>query len=136
MEDCNCLENNKDYSKPIFTVLIKNLSSTFIKMFGENFNYSTLNGLYLSTNNPQMSSIVLDIFSNIKSISSKFVPIEAFPVETYEYKYGEVSFYLPNNLLAGNYDIIYINNAGYFKASNSLTFTYFTVTTSFSSHHN
>jgi hypothetical protein len=136
VEDCNCLENNKDYSKPIFTVLIKNLSSTFIKMFGENFNYSTLNGLYLSTNNPQMSSIVLDIFSNIKSISSKFVPIEAFPVETYEYKYGEVSFYLPNNLLAGNYDIIYINNAGYFKASNSLTFTYFTVTTSFSSHHN
>ncbi len=103
-------------------------------MFGENFNFSTLNGLYLSTNNPQMSSIVLDVFSNIKSISSKFVPIEAFPVETYDYKYGEVSFYLPNNLLVGNYDIIYINNAGYFKASNSLTFTYFTVTTSFSSH--
>ena len=104
-------------------------------MFGENFNFSTLNGLYLSTNNPQMTSILLDVFSNIKSISSKFVPIEAFPVETYDYKYDEVSFYLPSNLLVGNYDIIYINNAGYFKASNSLTFTYFTVTTSFSSHH-
>jgi len=136
VEDCNCLKKNKDYSKPTFTVSIKNLSSTFIKMFGENFNFSTLNGLYLSTNNVEMSSILLNIFTNIKSISSKFAPIEIFPVETYTYDNGKVSFYLPSNLLIGNYDVVYINNAGYSKASNSLTFTYFTVTTSFSSHHN
>lgn len=136
MEDCNCLEKNKDYSKPIFMVSIKNLSSTFIKIFGENFNFSTLNGLYLSTNNAEMSSIVLNIFTNIKSISSKFAPIQVFPVESYEYYDGVVSFYLPYNLLIGNYDIVYVNNAGYSKASNSSTFTYFTVTTSFSSHVN
>lgn len=129
MEDCNCSNNdNKDYSKPVFSVLKENLSSTTVTIYGDMFQYTTLNGLYLSSSNPSMSSITLDLYSNVKSISGRYPPISVFPIEKYDIVENYIlKFNLPHNLLAGNYDIIYFNDAGYFKASNAKRFTYFTV---------
>lgn len=129
MEDCNCQKYNiKDYSKPSFTVLSKNLSSINLKIYGDMFNYKTLNGLYLSSSNTLMSSVDLDLYSNVKSISGRYPPVSVFPI--YEYEVIEnyiLEFKLPQNLLEGNYDILYFNDAGYYKASSSKRFTYFEV---------
>ena len=92
------------------------------------FNYKTLNGLYLSSSNTLMSSVDLDLYSNVKSISGRYPPVSVFPI--YEYEVIEnyiLEFKLPQNLLEGNYDILYFNDAGYYKASSSKRFTYFEV---------
>jgi hypothetical protein len=136
VEDCNCIsESNKDFSKPTFKVLIDNSNSTLVTIYGDMFQYKTLNGLYLSSSNTNIPSLTtLDLYSNVKSISAKYPPITVFPVEEYEIVENYIlQFNLPANLLLGNYDIIYFNDAGYFKASNTKRFTFFTVTTSFSS---
>lgn len=100
-------------------------------MYGDMFQYRTLNGLYLSSSNLAMSSLELDLYTEIKSISAKYPKISAFPVNSFEV-IGEntIQFTLPSNLKVGNYDIIYINGAGYFTASNSKKFTYFSIITS------
>ena len=145
----------KDYSKPSFTIQTKNLSSTRVTIYGDMFKFKTLNGLYLSSSNVGMSSIKLDLYSNVKSISARYpaidvlsvynyslinnenindfdIPINLFPVYTYElFDSGKaIQFKLPEDLLIGNYDIIYFNGAGYYKASSSTRFTYFTVVSS------
>ena len=129
MEDCNCQKYNiKDYSKPSFTVLSENLSSINLKIYGDMFNYKTLNGLYLSSSNMLMSSIKLDLYSNVKSISARYPSVSAFPIYDYDVIENYIlEFKLPQNLLEGNYDILYFNDAGYYKASNSKRFTYFEV---------
>jgi hypothetical protein len=129
VEDCNCQKYNiKDYSKPSFTVLSKNLSSINLKIYGDMFNYKTLNGLYLSSSNMLMSSIKLDLYSNVKSISARYPSVSAFPIYNYDVIENYIlEFKLPQNLLEGNYDILYFNDAGYYKASNSKRFTYFEV---------
>lgn len=129
MEDCNCTENKeKDYSKASFSVSKENLSSTLVTIYGDMFQYTTLNGLYLSSSNLSMSSIILDIYTKVKSISGRYPAISAFPVEEYDIAENYIlKFKLPNNLLEGNYDIVYFNDAGYFKASNTDRFTYFNV---------
>ena len=129
MEDCNCKKYNvKDYSKPSFTVLSKNLSSINLKIYGDMFKYKTLNGLYLSSSNALMSSIKLDLYSNVKSISGRYPAVSAFPIYEYDIIQNYIlEFKLPQNLLEGNYDILYFNDAGYYKASNSKRFTYFEV---------
>ena len=100
-------------------------------MYGDMFQYKTLNGLYLSSSNVSMSSIELNLFTGIKSISAKYPKISAFPVNNFELIDNNIiQFILPVNLESGNYDIIYINGAGYFKASDSKKFTYFTIITS------
>lgn len=116
--------------EPAFTIKTENLSSTVVTVFGDMFHYKTLNGLYLSSSNLSMSSQELDLYTDIKSISAKYPKISAFPVNNFEV-IGEntIQFVLPTNLKAGNYDIIYMNAAGYFKASNSKRFTYFSVIT-------
>ena len=123
------MENIKDYSKPSFNAFINSLSSVKIKIYGDMFNYKTLNGLYLSSSNTEIPNLTtLNIFSNVESISSRYPEITVFPVENYNIKENYIlEFYLPNNLLIGNYDIIYINEAGYFKASDSKRFTYFKI---------
>ncbi len=129
MEDCNCQKYNiKDYSKPSFTVLTKNVSSVNLRIYGDMFNYKTLNGLYLSSSNALMSSIELDLYSNVKSISSRYAPVSVFPIHDYKVVENYIlEFKLPENLLECNYDILYFNDAGYYKASNSKRFTYFEV---------
>jgi hypothetical protein len=129
VEDCNCQKYNiKDYSKPSFTVLSENLSSINLKIYGDMFNYKTLNGLYLSSSNMLMSSIKLDLYSNVKSISARYPSVSAFPIYDYDVIENYIlEFKLPQNLLEGNYDILYFNDAGYYKASNSKRFTYFEV---------
>lgn len=78
-----------------------------------------------------MSSQELDLYTNIKSISAKYPKISAFPVNNFNVvDENTVQFTLPTNLKIGNYDIIYMNAAGYFKASDSKKFTYFSVITS------
>jgi len=94
------------------------------------FQYTSLNGLYLSSNNPLISSIELDLYTNIKSISARYPAVSGFPV--YEYDVLDdgtlLQFRLPENLLVGNYDILYFNGAGYAMASkNTKRFTFFSV---------
>ena len=120
----------KDFSKASFTVKTQNLSSTNVTINGDMFQFTTLNGLYLSSNNPSMSSIELDLYTEIKSISARYPTVYGFPV--YEYDVLDngmlLKFKLPENLLTGNYDILYFNGAGYVKASkNTKIFTYFEV---------
>lgn len=130
MEDCNCEKNNnKDYSKSTFNVYLSNLPSTLVTIYGDMFQYKTLNGLYLSSSNTLIPSLTtLDLYSNVKSISGRYPAITVFPVEEYSVVENYIlQFKLPPNLPVGNYDIIYFNDAGYFKASNTKKFTYFTV---------
>lgn len=130
MEDCGCSDGyEKDWSKPTFTVLIKSLSSVLVTIYGDMFQHKTLNGLYLSSSNTYIDSLTtLDLYSNVKSISAKYPPITVFPVEKYDIVENYIlQFELPSNLMNGNYDIIYMNDAGYFKASNTKRFTYFTL---------
>ena len=76
-----------------------------------------------------MPSTAYDHYSNVKSISAKYPPVNAFPVYEYEViDAGKIlQFKLPENLLVGNYDILYFNGAGYYKASQTSRFTYFSV---------
>lgn len=117
--------------EPTFTIRTINLSSTLVTIYGDMFQYRTLNGLYLSSSNISMSSVELNLYTAIKSISAKYPKISAFPVNNFEV-IGEniIQFTLPTNLKSGDYDIIYMNGAGYFKASDSKQFTYFRIVTS------
>lgn len=136
MEDCNCNNRSyKDFSKPSFSVLLENLSSTLVTIYGDMFNYKTLNGLYLSSSNTNIDSLTtLNLYSNVKSISAKYPPITVFSVEKFDIVENYIiQFKLPENLLIGNYDILYLNDAGYYKASKSKRFTYFSVISSLSS---
>jgi hypothetical protein len=114
-----------------FKIKRNNLSSTYITIYGDMFQYKTLNGLYLSGNNPSISSIELNLYTNIKSISSRYPAVSVFPVENFNIIAENFStilqFMLPSNLPIGNYDILYFNNAGYYKASQTSRFTYFKV---------
>lgn len=78
-----------------------------------------------------MSSQELNLYTGIKSISAKYPKISAFPVNNFDV-IGEntIQFNLPNNLKEGNYDIIYMNAAGYYKASDDERFTFFKVISS------
>ena len=134
VEDCNC-ENNKikDYSKSTFNVYLSNLASTLVTIYGDMFQYTTLNGLYLSSSNTSIPSLTtLNLYSKIKSISGRYPAITVFPVKDYNVVENYIlQFELPSDLPVGNYDIIYFNDAGYFKASSTKRFTYFTIMTSF-----
>lgn len=130
MENCNCYEHDeKDYSKPSFTVLKENLSSVTVTLYGDMFNYKTLNGLYLSSSNTSIPYLTtLDLYSNVKSISGRYPAITVSPISEYTVVQNyTVQFNLPSYLPQGNYDFIYMNDAGYDKASTSKRFTYFTV---------
>jgi hypothetical protein len=121
----------KDFSKPSFRIAKRNLSSTIVTIYGDMFNYKTLNGLYLSSNNPEVSSYDLNLYTKIKSISGRYPSVSVFPILNYDIIDGGtiLQFRLPENLLIGNYDILYFNDAGYYKASNTKRFTYFQVVT-------
>jgi hypothetical protein len=113
---------------PSFTIKTVNLSSTLVTVYGDMFHYRTLNGLYLSSSNVSISSQELNLYTDIKSISAKYPKISAFPVNNFDV-IGEntIQFILPNDLKEGNYDIIYMNDAGYYKASDDDRFTFFKV---------
>lgn len=119
----------KDFSKPSLRIATRNLSSTNVTIYGDMFNYKTLNGLYLSSNNPEVSSYELNLYTQIKSISGIYAPVNVFPILEYDIIDGGtiLQFRLPHDLLIGNYDILYFNDAGYYKASNTKRFTYFQV---------
>lgn len=94
------------------------------------FQYKTLNGLYLSGNNPSISSIRLNLYTDIKSISGRYPAVSAFPIQEYDVVAegsGSILMFRLPILPVGNYDILYFNNAGYYKASQTSRFTYFKV---------
>lgn len=130
MEDCGCNNScEKDWSKPSFTILMGSVSSFLVTIYGDMFKYKTLNGLYLSSSNSFVENLTsLDLYSNVKSISAKYPPITVFPVEKYDVIENYIlQFKVTSDMMDGNYDIIYLNDAGYFKASNTKRFTYFTL---------
>ena len=123
----------KDYSKPTFTLNTQNLSSALVTIHGDMFQYVTLNGLYLSSSNTSISSVELDLYTHIKSISARYPAVNVFPVQEYDVLEGGtvLQFRMPENLPKGNYDILYFNGAGYEKASKNKKFTYFRVLSSY-----
>jgi hypothetical protein len=130
MENCGCNgEYEKDWSKPTFTVFMDTVSSVLVTIYGDMFQFKTLNGLYLSSSNTLIESLTtLDLYSNVKSISAKYPPVTVFPVEEYDVIQNYIlQFKMTGEMLNGNYDILYFNDAGYFKASSTKKFTYFTL---------
>ncbi len=130
MEDCGCNNSyEKDWSKPSFSILMGTVSSVLVTIYGDMFNFKTLNGLYLSSSNTFIDTLTtLDLYSNVKSISAKYPPITVFPVTEYDIVENYIlQFKITSDMLNGNYDIIYLNDAGYFKASSTKRFTYFTL---------
>ena len=123
----------KDYSKPSFKVDTRNLSSTLVTIYGDMFQYVTLNGLYLSSSNTTIPTSSLNLYSHIKSISGRYPTVDVFPVYVYDVlDSGTIlQFKMPDNLPSGNYDILYFNGAGYKKASDIKRFTYFTISSGF-----
>jgi len=130
MEDCGCSGlYEKDWTKPSFTILTGSVSSFLVTIYGDMFNFKTLNGLYLSSSNTFIENLTsLDLYSNVKSISAKYPPITVFPVEEYDVIENYIlQFKITSDMMDGNYDIVYFNDAGYFKASSTKRFTYFTL---------
>lgn len=90
------------------------------------FNYFIGGGLYLSGNN-NFNTQFLDFYSNVKNLSSYYPPFSGAPVEYNLISSSRIEFKLPLNILKGDYDIIFCNQAGYFKASKDETFKKITV---------
>lgn len=87
------------------------------------FQYYTADGLYLSGNSPLLSTNRYDFYSTIKSVSALFPPFSGFPVKYNVQEDRYINFKLPSNLPQGDYDIIFCNPAGYYKASLSTNFS-------------
>jgi len=109
------------------TITITQGSSAAVFTFqGDMFVYTAGNGLYLSANvtSPLLSSF--DLYSNTSSISSKFPPFTAYPIEEYEIINNNLlKFRMPSLYLgACKIDFIFANEAGYAKASDSSRFSY------------
>lgn len=123
----------KDYSKPTFKLDTQNLSSAIVTIYGDMFQYVTLNGLYLSSSNTTIPTSSLNLYSHIKSISGRYPAVDVFPVYEYDVLNGGtiLQFKMPDNLPKGNYDILYFNGAGYKKASDIKKFTYFSISSGF-----
>lgn len=110
----------------VLVVKQKDAEFTKIILEGDMFKYATGDGIYLSGNN--FNSKKVDLYSNVKSLSTHYVAFSGIPVEEFNVVNSNyLEFYLPKNLPIGFYDIIFCNPAGYYKASNSKKFAYINV---------
>ena len=92
-----------------------------IILFGDMFNYFIGGGLYLSGNNNYNTDFV-NFYSTAKNLSSYYPPFSGTPVDYTLINPNRLEFKLPEDIVKGDYDIIFCNQAGYFKASNDERF--------------
>jgi len=104
------------------------LNGVRVDLYGDYFKYITGNGLYLSSTNSTFNLSSYNFYSNIRLVSSANPPFNGTPVQEFSIvSDSQVTFYLPENLPPGKYDVIYCNPAGYTKASKSKRFKLITV---------
>ena len=87
------------------------------------FQYYTADGLYLSGNSPLLSTNRYDFYSTIKSVSALYPPFSGLPLKYNVQEAEYINFKLPSNLPLGDYDFVFCNPAGYYKASSSTNFS-------------
>lgn len=86
------------------------------------FKYISGNGFYLSSNKLEEYSQLVDLYSNIRLVSAANPSFYGVPIQRYKIiSNNAISFYLPDFLSAGNYDLIFCGPAGYDKLSNYVT---------------
>jgi hypothetical protein len=102
------------------------LTSTIIEIKGDNFNYVTGNGLYLSGN--RFNTEHVDLYSTEKNLSAANLPFSGIPIEDFNIiDKNNATFSLPGVLQLGLYDVIFCNPAGYKKASLNKKYNYIQV---------
>lgn len=96
-------------------------------VYGDMFNYSTRNGLFVSSNTlPGMP--YHDMYSSIRSASSSNPPFSAFAVNNYNVVNNNIIFFTLSALnIPQKLDIIVANDAGYELASRTKGFDYINV---------
>lgn len=110
-----------------------NTKGKIIVLEGNMFNYSTGNGLYLSSNKFDGSQIYCDFYSSVKSVSAANPPFSAYPVrDFYVNTNNTLHFELSSFSAPQKIDIIYANQAGYRLASSGKRFTYIEIVSAYS----
>lgn len=100
-------------------------SSQTFYMEGNMFDFSTGNGLYLSSNNFNGTQGYYDFYSKVKSVSAQNPPFSAYPIDQYTvFTNNTLSFKLSSFNTPQKLDIIYANDAGYRLASSGKRFSY------------
>lgn len=102
-------------------VYVENSPPQKIVVRGDMFDYFLGNGLYLSGSN-EFNTQYLDLYSRVKNVSAFNPPFSGTPVNFNKINNNTIEFFLPENIVTGNYDIIYCNPAGYVKASSTSFF--------------
>jgi hypothetical protein len=117
-------------SGPTFTIPVST-SGKIIFLYGNMFNYKTLNGLYLSSNNFDGTQGYYNLYSNTRSVSAANPPFSAYPVYDYTVSTNNtLHFTLSAFKTVQKLDIIYANPAGYNFASKGKRFTYIQIISS------
>ena len=109
-----------------FSIALSNVRFSSIVLWGDMFSFFIGEGLYLSGNN-NYNTKYLDFYSNVKNLSSYYPPFSGTPVRYTLVSPTKIEFKLPNDLIKGDYDIIFCNQAGYYKASNDERFFKLTI---------
>ena len=107
--------------KPL-VIARENLKNAKINILGDMLSYYVGNGLYLS-GSASFNTGLFNFHSTTKSISSYYPPFSGRPVPYEVVNNSQIRFNLPEDMPLGNYDIIFCNPAGYYKASRLSTFT-------------
>jgi hypothetical protein len=108
--------------KKVLVIKDINLNTANISIFGDMLSYFKGDGLYLSGNSYFLNFAEYDFFSGIKNLSAFYPPFSGRPVPYNIINNNQIRFKVPNDLPAGEYDIIFCNPAGYVKASTSTEF--------------
>jgi len=102
-------------------------------MEGDMFNFSTGNGLYLSSNKFNGTEVYCDFYSKVKSVSAQNPPFSGYPVNSYSvYTNNTMSFVLSGFSQPQLIDVIYANDAGYRLASTSKRFSFIQIVSAYS----
>ena len=88
-----------------------------IVLYGDMFNYTKGNGVYLSGGTT--GSQYVDLYSDETSLSSTYTPFSGMPISYVTVNNNEINFKLPENLSVGDYVVIFCNPAGYTISSNN-----------------
>lgn len=97
------------------------LNKTKITVQGEWFNFITGYGIYLSANKPELNTEIVDLYSEDSKLIVFNPPFNGIPILNYSILNNNVlEFFLPEDLISADYDIIICNPAGYTKATTKI----------------
>jgi hypothetical protein len=105
-----------------FVILLSTASRCKFFVKGDMLRYTIGNGLYLSGSNLIFNKEYLNFYSDQKNLSAYYPPFSGTPVENYNtIDNNALEFNLPNDIVEGEYKIIFCNPAGYDIASKNKT---------------